>query len=61
MPETLYSVILKLSDEDAAKVLAWCEERGMRVTKRRREDKTLPNYFVVWGTKHQLNEFKEYF
>ena len=61
MPETLDSVILKLSDEDAAKVLSWCEERGMRVTKRRREDKTLPNYFLVWGTKRQLTEFKEYF
>lgn len=61
MPEILYSTILKLSDGDAVKVLVWCEEHGMRVTKRRREDKSLPNYFVVWGTKRQLTEFKEYF
>lgn len=47
MPETLYSVILKLSDEDAAKILAWCKERGMRVTKRRRDDERIKHYQIT--------------
>lgn len=58
---TLYSVIMKLSDEDAGLISMYCADRNMLVTKRRRDDKTLPNLFVVWGTKKELTEFQKYF
>ena len=61
MGMTLYSTILKLSDEDAARVLAYCEKQNLKVTKRKRADKALPNYFVVWGTKQELQRFSQYF
>mgnify|MGYP007122040590 CR=1 FL=1 len=58
---TLYSVILKLTDEDAARVLAYCEEHELKVTKQKRNDKALPNRYTVWGTKLELQRFNQYF
>lgn len=57
----LNSITLKLTDEDAVKVLAYCEEHEMLVSKFQTGKIDLPNRFTVWGTKKQLQEFKEFF
>lgn len=56
-----YSITMKLSDEDAELVKMYCQDRGMMVSKFRRDDKDLPNLFFVWGTKQELAEFQRYF
>jgi hypothetical protein len=58
---TLYSVILKLTDEDAARVSTYCEEHNLRVSRHKRDDKSLPNRYTVWGTKLELQRFGQYF
>ena len=57
----LNSVTLKLTDEDAEKVSAYCEENDLLISKFKRDKADLPNRYVVWGTKQQLQRFKEYF
>ena len=61
MAEMLNSIILKLSDEDAAKIDSYCEEKGLKVTRRKRDSKDFPNIYLVWGTKKELTEFQKYF
>ena len=58
---TLYSVILKLTDEDAERVSVYCEENHLKVTRHKRDDKNLPNRYTVWGTKLELQRFNQYF
>ena len=61
MAEMLNSVVLKLSDEDAERIDRYCEEKGLKITRRKRDSKDLPNYYVIWGTKKELTEFQRYF
>lgn len=59
--EMLYSTVLKLSDEDAERVKAYCLEHNLRTSVFRTENKTLPNCIYVWGTRRELKKFSEYF
>ena len=61
MAEMLNSIVLKLSNEDAAKIDLYCEEKGLKITRRKRDSKDLPNVYLVWGTKKELTEFQRYF
>lgn len=60
-PGMLNSVVLYLSNEDLENVLAYCKERELPVSKFKSEKANLPNRVIVWGTKRQLKEFKEYY
>lgn len=57
----LNSVTLKLTDEDAERVSMYCEENGLLISKFKRDKADLPNRYVVWGTKKQLQDFQKYF
>ena len=57
----LNSTILKLNAEYLEKVKAYCIEHELRMTIRERDNKDLPYYVLVWGTKRELNEFGQYF
>lgn len=57
----LNSVTIRLTDEDAERVLAYCEENELLVSKFKTGKTDLPNRYVVWGTKKQLQEFQKYF